>query len=60
MFWVPSYLANITTETDFLGWVYAQIQVLVVYIVDSNKFNPVIYNIFKVNKTSKSYYWNSW
>ena len=38
-----SYLANITTETDFLGRVQPQYQVLVVCIVDNNNINLITY-----------------
>jgi len=42
-FGVPSYLADIITETDFTGQVWVQYQVLIVYIVDSNYVNRTNY-----------------
>ena len=43
IFGVPSYLADIITETDFSGRVYAQYQVLIVYIVARNYANHTNY-----------------
>ena len=58
-FWVPSYLANITTETDFSGRVQAQHQVLIVYIADNNNVNQINYENSNAKDHNESYTQNS-
>ena len=59
IFWVPSYLAYITTETDFSGRVQPQHQVLVAYIVDNNNINQINYNTSYAKDHDESYSQNS-
>ena len=59
IFWVPSYLANITTETDFSGRVQAQHQVLVAYFVDNNNVSQINYNTSYAKDHNESYSQNS-
>ena len=58
-FCVPSYLANIITETDFSGRVQVQHQVLIAYIVDNNNVNQINYDTSCGKYHNESYTQNS-
>ena len=58
-FWVPSYLAYITTETDFSGRVQPQHQVLIAYFVDNNNVNQINYDTSCKKYHNESYTQNS-